>query len=375
MTKLTYTICYLDDDTQHLGTCKNSPDEGNYKKIFERNGHVYFPFEDSIKDLENLDFFDFLDKNNKNIDLILLDHKLSGVDRAGWDIAKRIRENSNYDSIPVVMFSAEIDRESLRKYAFEYGVDYFLDKSELGLKNCNDKLNEIFSLNSVKLRIKQKDLLNKIIDLEKELEVSKFKHFFETFNERFNSDLSFKHNFQNKKKVMAILEELLKSIKENCSISAQKKYVKPLALSAAIEMVLNKDLINEDKLMEVCENDDSNFIHKIVKNHCLSNFSKKEDIKKFFDKINLTVSNYKPDSKYSKIFELIYQKENFTGISENGLMALYEIVNSSNEYPTIIHFYELFSSSTPRYHKGVNVQSSFLDPILKLAYENKLISM
>ncbi len=80
--------------------------------------------------------------NEPNIDLILLDLILPGVD--GFDILKKIKETENLKTIPVIVFSNLSEEKDIKK-AKEMGADEFMVKSNFSLSELSEHINTVLS--------------------------------------------------------------------------------------------------------------------------------------------------------------------------------------------------------------------------------------
>lgn len=68
---------------------------------------------------------EFLEKNYKNIDLVLLDIMMPKMD--GWETLKKIRENKNFSTIPVIMLTA-VDEDYKQISGLKIGADDYIIK-------------------------------------------------------------------------------------------------------------------------------------------------------------------------------------------------------------------------------------------------------
>ncbi len=80
--------------------------------------------------------------NEENIDLILLDLILPGVD--GFDVLKKIKETEKLKKIPVIVFSNLSEEKDLKK-AKEMGAIEFMVKSNFSLAELSEHINKILS--------------------------------------------------------------------------------------------------------------------------------------------------------------------------------------------------------------------------------------
>ncbi len=119
------TILIIEDDEFLLGM--------ESKKISEK-GYTVLPA------LNSKDAFKYLEDPNIKIDLILLDLLLPDVN--GFDILKNIRENQNYTTKPVIVFSNLFDDNDVKK-ANELGANEFLIKANFTLDELIDKIVKI----------------------------------------------------------------------------------------------------------------------------------------------------------------------------------------------------------------------------------------
>jgi DNA-binding response OmpR family regulator len=69
--------------------------------------------------------------------LVILDYRVSGAN--GGEICRAIKDNQNYDSIPVIIFSAYINTES---ELFAYGCDAIINKP-FDLNELVEKVNTL----------------------------------------------------------------------------------------------------------------------------------------------------------------------------------------------------------------------------------------
>ena len=82
------TIFAIDDNPYFINTLIN---------LFEKHGYDYKTFNHPDKMLEALVDFD------KNISMILIDYQMPEID--GINLAKQIRKNINFNSIPMILLS------------------------------------------------------------------------------------------------------------------------------------------------------------------------------------------------------------------------------------------------------------------------------
>jgi two-component system, OmpR family, alkaline phosphatase synthesis response regulator PhoP len=80
--------------------------------------------------------------NEPNIDLILLDLILPGID--GFDILKKIKEDENTKKILVIVFSNLSEEKDVKK-AKEMGALDFMVKSNFSLNELTDHINKILA--------------------------------------------------------------------------------------------------------------------------------------------------------------------------------------------------------------------------------------
>jgi len=79
-------------------------------------------------------------ENNAPIDLVLLDLMLPEVD--GFEVLKRVRENSSIQKVPVIVFS-NLSEEKDIKHAKELGVSEFMIKSNFNLDELAEKIKSL----------------------------------------------------------------------------------------------------------------------------------------------------------------------------------------------------------------------------------------
>jgi len=80
--------------------------------------------------------------NEPNIDLILLDLIIPGID--GFDVLKKIKELEHTKSIPVIVFSNLSEEKDVEK-AKELGALDFMVKSNFSLNELAEHINKILS--------------------------------------------------------------------------------------------------------------------------------------------------------------------------------------------------------------------------------------
>lgn len=83
--------------------------------------------------------FKFIDANTK-IDLILLDLLLPDVD--GFMILEKIRENKDFLTIPVIVFSNLSEDKDIKR-ASKLGISQFMIKSNFTLDELSKKVKEL----------------------------------------------------------------------------------------------------------------------------------------------------------------------------------------------------------------------------------------
>lgn len=75
--------------------------------------------------IDGVQGLEFLEKNYKNIDLVLLDIMMPKMD--GWETLKKIRENKNFNTIPVIMLTA-VDEDYKQISGLKIGADDYIIK-------------------------------------------------------------------------------------------------------------------------------------------------------------------------------------------------------------------------------------------------------
>jgi DNA-binding response OmpR family regulator len=80
--------------------------------------------------------------NEENIDLILLDLILPGID--GYDVLKKIKESEKTKKIPVIVFSNLSEEKDIKK-AKEMGAIDFMVKSNFSLNELAERINKILA--------------------------------------------------------------------------------------------------------------------------------------------------------------------------------------------------------------------------------------
>ncbi|WP_373000441.1 response regulator [Sulfurimonas sp.] len=105
----TKKILIVDDNRVNILVLENLLEDEGYTSI--------------ISAMSALEAYDIL-KNN-SIDMILLDVMMPQID--GLEACKTIRQNPNYNHIPIIMITADITDETLKK-SFEAGANDYLNK-------------------------------------------------------------------------------------------------------------------------------------------------------------------------------------------------------------------------------------------------------
>ncbi len=98
---MAYQILMIDDDREMVTLGK---------LILEREGFEFISAHSGKEGLE------ILDKDSDNIDLILLDIMMVGID--GWQVLEAIKDNEQYSHLPVIMLTAKhyLENESEAQY-------------------------------------------------------------------------------------------------------------------------------------------------------------------------------------------------------------------------------------------------------------------
>ena len=113
--------------------------EGNKKKILviEDNKDLINSYiealetgsYDTLKALDGYQGLDIMSKNFGNIDLVLLDLMMPGVD--GLEVLRTVKENEEkYGSVPIVILT-NMTSENVIKEAFSLGATSYLVKTDL----------------------------------------------------------------------------------------------------------------------------------------------------------------------------------------------------------------------------------------------------
>lgn len=109
-----HLILIIEDETALLDS---------YAEILEDGGFLALTAADGYKGL------DLLEKNRDEVDLVLLDLMMPGMD--GLDVLKQMRDDSKkYGEKPVVVLT-NLSSERVIKEAFERGANGYLMKTEL----------------------------------------------------------------------------------------------------------------------------------------------------------------------------------------------------------------------------------------------------
>lgn len=106
-----------------------------YSKLVKRNFSVVYSrtAAQALKYLED----------NKDIDIIWLDHYLLGNDD-GLDFVAKVKENPDWKNIPIFLISNSASDEKVQAY-FQLGVDKYFVKSNYTLDNIIDDMEKYVS--------------------------------------------------------------------------------------------------------------------------------------------------------------------------------------------------------------------------------------
>ena len=107
-----------------------------FQSILEENGF------DVIVSTSGKSGLSALQKNKT--DLVLLDVMMPGLD--GFDVLKKIKEDDNNQSIPVLMLTAKKDSESMKK-ALDLGAADYLIKP-VGIKEIVEKIRKVLNISN-----------------------------------------------------------------------------------------------------------------------------------------------------------------------------------------------------------------------------------
>ena len=86
------------------------------KVLLESNGYKVYSYTDGHECIKAL-------RNGKKPTLIILDIMMPVM--SGWEIQRRLQENPDWDSIPIVFLSARSTDTAKEMYE-QYGIDYIL---------------------------------------------------------------------------------------------------------------------------------------------------------------------------------------------------------------------------------------------------------
>ncbi len=131
------TILTVDDNARNLDLLDGFLREGNYNIIRAENGE---------KALELI--------RNNNIDLILLDIMMPGLD--GYQVCEELKKMPEYSSVPVIFLTAKHDVESMVK-GFNVGAVDYLTKP-INIEEFNARVNTHLRLRRKELELKQYDI-------------------------------------------------------------------------------------------------------------------------------------------------------------------------------------------------------------------------
>ena len=154
---LNYTILIVDDVVDNIQVAMNILKEDNYNFSFAKNGK---------------DALTLLHENH--FDLVLLDVMMPEID--GFEVCRKIKEDENLNSIPVIFLTAKVDTDSIVKGFEVGGVDYItkpFHPSEL-LARVRTHLElhrakEILKANNISLQVKMENVKKRVMT---ELEAS-----------------------------------------------------------------------------------------------------------------------------------------------------------------------------------------------------------
>ena len=135
-----FTILIVDDVPRNIQVVANILNSKGYKLLFSQS---------ATKAIEIV--------KNKNIDLILLDIMMPGMD--GYEVCREIKEIPDKKDIPVIFLTAKNDIESVTKGFRAGGVDYIVKPFN------NEEL-----VARVETHLKLKDAFNVIQEQNKELQ-------------------------------------------------------------------------------------------------------------------------------------------------------------------------------------------------------------
>jgi DNA-binding response OmpR family regulator len=108
----------------------------SYAELVETAGYV------SMKALDGYQALDLLANNLDQIDLVLLDLMMPGVD--GLEVLKTVRNNEDkYGKMPIVILT-NMTSESVVKEAFNMGATSYLVKTDLDYEGLVKELSKFF---------------------------------------------------------------------------------------------------------------------------------------------------------------------------------------------------------------------------------------
>ena len=108
----------------------------SYAELVETAGYV------SMKALDGYQALDMLANNLDQIDLVLLDLMMPGVD--GLEVLKTVRNNEDkYGKMPIVILT-NMTSESVVKEAFNMGATSYLVKTDLDYEGLVKELSKFF---------------------------------------------------------------------------------------------------------------------------------------------------------------------------------------------------------------------------------------
>jgi len=146
-------ILIIDDNAKNLQVLANILNENNY---------------DIEIGISGLDVFNWLE--NERFDLLLLDVMMPDI--SGFEVCKKIRENQQYDLMPIIFISAKTDSDSMVEGFNLGGQDYISKPFDVSELLARVKTHIDLKKSKEELRSLNKDLENKINERTKELHIA-----------------------------------------------------------------------------------------------------------------------------------------------------------------------------------------------------------
>jgi len=159
--ELAYNVLIVDDVTDNIQVAMNILKEEHYNFSFAKNGESALAL---------------MQKNS--FDIVLLDIMMPGID--GYEVCTRMKENPDFEDIPVIFLTAKADSDSMTRGFEVGGVDYIVKpfhadellarvKTHLELYKAKELLKEHNISLQTKMDLQQKRILSELEENQKEM--------------------------------------------------------------------------------------------------------------------------------------------------------------------------------------------------------------